>query len=205
MSKTLLATTSAEGAKETCLKNCNALKNQSKRRILPVVPAAALAVAFASRCRNSPAPSGFMLETCPRISRCLRGTMHSSRVTASAPRTTSAHPQHLQPLVLPMPSSRRRPHSSATITSNSSLISSAPARFQTNTNPAVIAAGAIRPSRGNTATRAPYGAGCAQPIRRFQATLVIPLPTPLSSLPVPLPGSRLRRLQHKRDPTVATG
>ena len=47
MSKTLLATTGAEGAKENCLKNCNALKNQSTRRILPVVPAAALAVAFA--------------------------------------------------------------------------------------------------------------------------------------------------------------
>jgi len=47
MSKTLLATTSAEGAKENCLKNCNALKNQSTRRILPVVPATALAVAFA--------------------------------------------------------------------------------------------------------------------------------------------------------------
>jgi len=46
MSKTSLATISAEGA-ESCLKNGNALSNQSTRRILPVVSAAALAVAFA--------------------------------------------------------------------------------------------------------------------------------------------------------------
>jgi hypothetical protein len=45
MSKTLLATNSAEGAMENCLKKCNALKNRGKRRALPVVPAAILAVA----------------------------------------------------------------------------------------------------------------------------------------------------------------
>ena len=47
MSKTLFPTTSAEGAKENRLKNCNALENQTTRRILPVVPAMALALAFA--------------------------------------------------------------------------------------------------------------------------------------------------------------
>ena len=47
MSKIFLATTIAKAAKENCLKNCNAPENQSTRRILPVVPAAALAVAFA--------------------------------------------------------------------------------------------------------------------------------------------------------------
>jgi len=47
MSKTLFPTTSAEGAKENRLKKCNALENQTTRRILPVVPAMALALAFA--------------------------------------------------------------------------------------------------------------------------------------------------------------
>src|SRR5262252_3342952 len=47
MSKILFPATSAEGAKEKRLKNCNALENQTTRRILPVVPATALALAFA--------------------------------------------------------------------------------------------------------------------------------------------------------------
>src|SRR5262245_13936700 len=47
MSKSFLATTRAEVAKENRLSDCNSPVNQTTRRFVPVVPAAALAVALA--------------------------------------------------------------------------------------------------------------------------------------------------------------
>ena len=72
------------------MKNCNALKNQTTRRILLIACSTALAAAFTV---SLPQPAHAVHITpppVPRPSRWKRGTSRSSRATPSAPRTTSA-------------------------------------------------------------------------------------------------------------------
>jgi len=144
MSKTLLATTSAEGAKENCLKNCNALKNQGKRRFLPVVPIAALAVAFA-----------FSLPQLARAEAIHVGNVPANiQVPAGNHAFLEGHGVGTQNYVCAPSASSATGVAYALFTPEATLFSDdykqlithffSPSPSETNTNPAVIADGAIR-------------------------------------------------------------
>jgi len=143
MSKSVL-TTGAEGAKENCLKNCNALKNQSTRRILPVVPAAALAVAFA-----------FSLPQLARAEPIHVGNVPANiRVPAGNHAFLEGHGVGTQNYVCAPSASSPTGVAYALFTPEATLFNDdskqlithffSPSPSETNTNPAVIAAGAIR-------------------------------------------------------------
>jgi len=103
------------------MKNCNGTKNQTRRRILPIACANALAVVFAVPLvqsapgdRVTPPPVPFNLEVPAGNEAFLEG--HG----VAAPRTMSACPQPPQPLASPTHSSRRKTRCSTTMVSNSS-------------------------------------------------------------------------------------
>ena len=105
------------------MKNCNALENQTTRRILLIACATALAVVFTVALPQSAHAAHVTPPPVPPTLGATRGTRRSSWVTPSAPRTTSACPRAL---ASPLYSSRRRPRCSATTTSKSSPTTSAP-------------------------------------------------------------------------------
>ena len=74
------------------MKNCNALENQTTRRILLIACATALAVAFTVSLPQPARAARSHRHPCPPTFRWTRGTRRSSWVTPSAPRTTSALP-----------------------------------------------------------------------------------------------------------------
>ena len=144
MSKTLLATTSAEGAKENCLNSCNAVNNPSAHRILRVVPAAAIAVAFA-----------FSL---PQLARA--EAIHVGNVPANIRVPPGNHPfleghgVGTQNYVCAPSASSPTGVAYVLFTPEATLFSDdskqlithffSPSPTETNTNPAVVAPGAIR-------------------------------------------------------------
>ena len=168
------------------MKHGNAPENQTTRRIMLIACATALAVGFMVSLPQPTHAQNVTPHPCRPTFRCHRGTRRSSRVTASAPRTTSACLQPPQSLASPLYSSRRRPPCSGIMISKSSPISTAPTRLRV----------ARFASRGSTPeTRAGFGDRCCQ---------VIPRPTPISSRRVPFPGSSLLSLEPKTDPPEGT-
>jgi hypothetical protein len=144
MSKTLFPTTSAEGAKEKRLTNCNALENQTTRRILPVVPAVALALAFA-----------FSLPQLARAEPIHVGNVpFNIKVPAGNHAYLVGHGVGTQNYVCAPSASSATGVAYALFTPQATLFNDdskqlithyfSPSPSETNTNPAVVAPGAIR-------------------------------------------------------------
>ena len=144
MSRTLLAATRAERAKENCLNNCNVFGTRSARRFPSVVPAAALAVAFA-----------FSL---PQLARAEPIHVGNVPVNIQVPAGNHAflegHGVGTQNYVCAFSASSPTGVAYALFTPQATLFSDdskqlithffSPSPSETNTNPAVIATGAIR-------------------------------------------------------------
>jgi hypothetical protein len=144
MSKTCLATTSAEGAKENCLNSRDALKSRMTRRILRVLPATALAVAFA-----------FSLPQLARAEPIHLGNMPENiKVPAGNHAFLEGHAVGTQNYVCAPAASAPTGVAYTLFTPEATLFNDdlrqlithffSPSPSETNTNPAVIAAGPIR-------------------------------------------------------------